>query len=312
MGTNLFGEPAKQQEGSSPLTDKWVIPPTSVHNTMLGRWQDRKRAWLAHGIQSELGREGDLVYGSRAGLKAKYDGKGEDEGLSGTSIFDPVLCEISYLWYCPTGGHILDPFAGGSVRGIVAGLMGYSYTGIELREEQVEANRKQARTIAPDADITWHQGDSSDVMQLAGGRKYDYLFTCPPYGSLERYSDDPRDLSTMDYPDFIAALAGIMAKAFALLEDDAFATVVVGDFRDKAGNYHAFPADMAAIGRRCGLGYYNHSILVNAMGNIPVTTNSTFRYRKLPKQHQDVIGLVKGDPRKVVARISGGDDGDTD
>jgi hypothetical protein len=37
-----------------------------------------------------------------------------------TSIFDPVLCEIAYRWFCPSGGTVLDPFAGGSVRGIVA------------------------------------------------------------------------------------------------------------------------------------------------------------------------------------------------
>jgi len=33
---------------------------------------------------------------------------------SGTSIFDPVLCEIAYRWFCPQGGTVLDPFAGGS------------------------------------------------------------------------------------------------------------------------------------------------------------------------------------------------------
>jgi hypothetical protein len=31
-----------------------------------------------------------------------------------------VLCEIAYRWFSPPGGLILDPFAGGSVRGIVA------------------------------------------------------------------------------------------------------------------------------------------------------------------------------------------------
>lgn len=46
--------------------------------------------------------------------------KGNASNLTGTSIFDPVLCEIIYQWFCPEGGHVLDPFAGGSVRGIVA------------------------------------------------------------------------------------------------------------------------------------------------------------------------------------------------
>ena len=42
---------------SSPgLADKFMIPPFSVLNAREGWWQDRKRAWLAIGIQSEVGR----------------------------------------------------------------------------------------------------------------------------------------------------------------------------------------------------------------------------------------------------------------
>src|SRR5574337_294332 len=69
----------------------------------------------------------------------------EDEATaSGTSIFDPVLCEIAYRWFSPPGGTVLGPFAGGSVRGIVAAKLGRQYIGGELRPEQVEANRAQA------------------------------------------------------------------------------------------------------------------------------------------------------------------------
>lgn len=62
---------------------------------------------------------------------------------SGTSIFDPVLCELSYRWFSPPGGRILDPFAGGSVRGIVAAVLGRQYVGVDLRPEQIEANVAQ-------------------------------------------------------------------------------------------------------------------------------------------------------------------------
>jgi len=42
------------------LADRFGIPPFSVLNAREGWWQDRKRAWLSLGIQSELGRgEGD-------------------------------------------------------------------------------------------------------------------------------------------------------------------------------------------------------------------------------------------------------------
>ena len=43
------------------LSERFMIPPFSVLNAREGWWQDRKRAWLAIGIQSELGRGGGLV-----------------------------------------------------------------------------------------------------------------------------------------------------------------------------------------------------------------------------------------------------------
>ena len=44
------------------------------------------------------------------GETPNYDGS--ERSVSGTSIFDPVLCEIAYRWFSPAGGLILDPFAG--------------------------------------------------------------------------------------------------------------------------------------------------------------------------------------------------------
>lgn len=59
-------------------------------------------------------------------------GTGTENMAPGTSIFDPVLCELMYSWFCPQGGQIIDPFAGGSVRGIVASVLGYRYWGCDL------------------------------------------------------------------------------------------------------------------------------------------------------------------------------------
>jgi len=37
----------------------------------------------------------------------------------------PVLAEIMYTWFCAKDGMVLDPFAGGHVRGIVAAMLMY-------------------------------------------------------------------------------------------------------------------------------------------------------------------------------------------
>lgn len=223
------------------------------------------------------------------------------EFASGTSIFDPVLCELAYRWFSPHGGSVIDPFAGGSVRGIVASKLGRRYTGVDLSGRQVEANRVQGEIICA-SDIyppQWIEGNSLDIEQLAPG-SYDFIFSCPPYADLEVYSDDPRDLSTMDYPQFRAVYAEIIAAATRLLAPNRFACFVVGDARDKAGMYYGFPWHTIEAFQAAGLELYNEAVLVTAVGSLPVRITRQFQAgRKMGRSHQNVLVFVKGDPKKA-------------
>jgi 16S rRNA G966 N2-methylase RsmD len=225
--------------------------------------------------------------------------EGHAAGEAGTSVFDPVLCELSYRWFCPAGGQIVDPFAGGSVRGIVAGLLGYRYLGIDLRHEQVQANEAQREVIAPEADVAWLTGDSMQLMEQSPPA--DFIFSCPPYGDLERYSDDPLDLSTMEYHTFLAAYKRIILRCSKALRQDRFACFVVGDFRDsRTGNYRGFVADTINAFREVGMPLYNDAVLITAVGSLPVRVSGQFdKSRKLGKTHQNVLVFAKGDPRKA-------------
>jgi hypothetical protein len=636
------------------LAERFLVPPFSVLDARQGYWQARKRAWLALGIQSELGRGEGVTWGDSPAMidaslnhyrkqngllgfsqqaRSHYAAPGgslrdattlgtdghtvrgngvgkplartEDSGApgelaaaykvqrltwphdtrpeadlddtsrkilaagrhtaataalmdlaggfsashqSGTSIFDPVLCELAYRWFCPPAGAVLDPFAGGSVRGIVAARLGRAYTGIDLRPEQVAANQAQwttigggstptplrpvprvedcdgfrivrddetpggskvrallavlpaldaaeyvyaspaagfaqialalaARTLrvratiftaarttlhpcsaaaqqagahleqiphgylshvqakaraycdatgavllpfglddpayitalaavaretgedpqevwcvagsgvlaralrqawptahlcvvvigkepllpadnvtvyrAPEAfetpaqqpppfascahydakawrfmqaharpgalfwnvagDATpeavplataapiWLVGDSRDLDTLLPPEThYDLVFTCPPYADLERYSDDPRDLSTLPYADFLAAYRQMLAASVARLRDDRFAALVVGDVRDSEGYYRNFVSDTIAAMQDAGARLYNEAILVTAVGSLPLRAGIPFTTtRKLGKTHQQVLVFVKGDPRRA-------------
>ena len=223
---------------------------------------------------------------------------------TGTSIFDPVICEIAYRWFCPPGGAVLDPFAGGSVRGIVASKLGRPYTGIDLRAEQIDANRAQAEQICGEPMPRWVCGDSREVMpalaQQGVAPQFDFVFSCPPYADLEVYSDDPRDLSTLDYDEFRAAYTNIIAGACALLKSDRFACFVVGDVRDPRGFYRNFPGHTIAAFEAAGLRLYNEAILVTAVGSLPIRAGKQFAAtRKLGKTHQNCLVFVKGDARKA-------------
>lgn len=231
---------------------------------------------------------------------------GDEAVSSGTSIFDPVLCELAYRWFCPKGGIILDPFSGGSVRGIVASHLGFSYTGVELRAEQVEANWAQ-KHVAVEPFPDWRSGDSRDIDKVCWDVQADYIFSCPPYADLEVYSDDPADLSTMAYPDFVEAHREIIAKSCALLKDNRFACFVVGEVLDKKGNYRNFVGDTVEAFRAAGLEYYNEAILVTAVGSLPIRVGKQFQAgRKLGKTHQNILVFVKGDGKKAAQAVAGG------
>ena len=255
-----------------------------------------------------------MLWGGMSRTSAK--GKGSDDkeiaggfedtatGTSGTSIFDPVLCELAYRWFCPPGGTILDPFAGGSVRGIVASALGRQYIGIELRAEQVEANRMQADRICSDPMPVWHIGDSRYIGKHCEDVQADFIFSCPPYADLEVYSDNPADLSTLKYSDFRRDYGDIILATADLLKPDRFACFVVGDVRDKKGLYYGFPWHTIEAFERAGLRLYNEAVLVTAVGSLPIRAGRAFESaRKLGKTHQNVLIFVKGNPKSATAAV---------
>ena len=231
-----------------------------------------------------------------------YGTEGNASDQSGTSIFDPVLCELAYIWFSPVGGIVLDPFAGGSVRGIVASKLGRQYIGHELRQEQVNANLTQASEICADDEHppAWICGDSRNITDTCNNVQADFVFSCPPYADLEVYSDDPKDLSTLAYTEFQAAYAEIIKKTCSLLKNDRFACFVVGEVRNKKGNYYNFVGDTIQAFKDAGLEYYNEAILITAVGSLPIRAGKQFSAsRKLGKTHQNVLVFVKGDGKKA-------------
>ncbi len=240
---------------------------------------------------------------SRKNLAA--GGQGQEQ--SGTSIFDPVLCELAYAWFCPPGGTVLDPFAGGSVRGIVAAVLGFAYTGIDLSERQVKANRAQASAIlkrkSDGPPPKWIAGDSLSLASLFTGQA-DLVFSCPPYGDLEVYSEDERDLSTKPHADFMIAYREIIRLACAALKPNRFACFVVGDFRDEDGFYRNFVGETIRAFQDAGAVLYNEAILVTAVGSLPIRIGKQFgNNRKLGKTHQNVLVFFKGDPKTIRAEF---------
>ena len=300
----LGSEAEKPDREKMSLSDQFGAPPFSVLSARDGWWCNRKEQWLSLGIKSEQGRDGDQ-FGYESALQIKDHVKKFSAGACvSVSVFDPVLCELAYRWFCPPGGLVIDPFAGGSVRGIVASQLGRQYVGVDLREEQVQSNREQAQVICGDPMPVWHTGDSRRLGEILKGARADFVFSCPPYADLERYSDDPADLSTMTYYEFLKAYRGIVSQCVEIAADDSFLCFVVGEVRDKKGIYYEFVADTVKAFSDAGAAFYNDAVLVTQVCSLAVRCKKAFETsRKLGKTHQNVLIFVKGDPKKAAEKV---------
>tara|TARA_B110000914_G_C15471812_1_gene451030 strand:- start:72 stop:1412 length:1341 start_codon:yes stop_codon:yes gene_type:complete len=274
-----------------------MITPFSVLDTRTKEWKKRKEHWITtYGIQSELGRE-DIE------SKSQFW-----ESTSNVSIFDPVLCELMYDWFVPKGGKILDPFAGGSVRGIVAEEMGYHYDGIELSQNQIHANQKQSNKP------NWILGDSDKKLFLLE-QEYDFVWTCPPYYDLEVYSDDKDDLSNMSEGSFDDKLDKIIYKSTTKLKSNRFFGIVVSEVRNPSttgnysiGNYRKLVSKTIGMCERHGLKFYNDIVLFNSQHQASRVGKTYFdRNRKIPSVHQNILIFVKGNPDIATEEIKGGE-----
>ena len=295
---NLFGE-EELDVTRSILRQRFVEPPFSILDTRQAEWQERKRTWKKLGIRPEIVNENN----TKTFNISEWASEKADKDMPAISIFDPALCEVMYKWFCPDGGLILDPFAGGAVRGIVANFMGYHYTGIDIRKEQIDDNRQQALDILPvNNQPQYYVGDSNKVLGEwtaqcedweEGCGHYDLVFSCPPYADLEKYSDLEGDISNMNYADFLSAYRSIIAKACFLLKDGGMACFVVGEVRDKKGNFYGLVPDTIKAFKDACMAFYNEIIMVTPTGTAAIRAGGMMKNKKIVRTHQNILVFKK-------------------
>ena len=465
------------------LLGKFRFPPFSILKTYDAEWAKRKKSWISIGLQSEVGRnEKGMANNSINSIFKRNRKAGGGESRTNISIFDPVLCELMYSWFCPPKGVVIDPFAGGSVRGVIAAYMDKSYWGCELRPEQVQANYEQADIllgnfkqikisnkmmrqrfhdcnldyikntckgrccqgnktllvtihpseqnffeqlgakidensfIIPDSrglcpfkqndgtcgihtrkpfgcaaspftlnskdtliirnryrlmpcykerkkipaykahqeslrkilgdentdyltkyldeggekdillnipysnyrrlkdndqfkkgessanpasgKLNWVCGDS--LHEIKKAPEADFIFSCPPYGNLEVYSDIDGDISNLNYNEFLESYQQIITESLSRLKNNRFACFVVSNFRGKQGFIHDFVGDTIKAFENNQVFLYNDIVLATSLGSLPIRAGKIFdTKRKVGKAHQNILVFYKGDPNKI-------------
>lgn len=312
---------------NSSLNDRFVVPPFSILDSRKGYWQARKKIWRE--LIGDMGesRNDTLITSPEIKYKNLYQKTRqhrEELGLTfkeyldkyvpddvkereakkilsqGVSLFDPVLSEILCKWFTPgQGAEIFDCFAGDTQKGLVFGTCGYNFTGIELRQEQVDINNK----IISDRNlpIRYICDDGQNVAKHISPESQDMLFSCPPYYDLEVYSDMSNDASNQGtYDDFLIILRNAFKAAIGCLKEHRFAVIVVGDVRNKkTGCYYNFVDDVKRIFSDNGMPLYNEMILIETGASTALRASRYMESRKVAKMHQNVLVFYKGNTKDI-------------
>lgn len=94
--------------------------------------------------------------------------------------FRPVVALQLYDEFRPT--HVIDPCAGWGGRALAASVYGAAYTGWDLNASLMSAYESMSEILGVELNI----GDSL-LVDFDKIKKYDMVFTSPPYYDLEQY-----------------------------------------------------------------------------------------------------------------------------
>lgn len=277
---------------NNSMFERFIVAPFSVIS--LRSVNDEVNKWRERGIK--VGGRGENNKGTFSALK-NFTKKIQCECKANEiaeSIFNPYLCEILHKWFnLEKGAKVLDPFAGGMERGFVACYLGHSYTGFDVRREQIDFNNNNCFLKNKPK---WILDSSENLLNYVEPESQDFILSCPPYADLEVYSDQSDDISNLEYGDFKKVYGKIIGECYKALKPNRFAVFVVGEVRNKKdGIMYNFLGDTIELFKKSGFKYYNEIIILNECLAAALRAGRPMKTRKVTKVHQNAFVFYKGD-----------------
>jgi DNA modification methylase len=270
----------------------WWLTTTSIWpvDELIGRRIRDWRRWM-----NETGHSGSRNETMRADHDSIYTGS--------HSVFPAPLCEWIILRYGgSSGGLILDAFAGGPPRAVVAALMGYKYLGYDIRQEQIDENLRVVNTLGIAGSINYQCSDGT-ILSGCADNSCDFAISCPPYYDLEQYSDLPNDLSNMpDYKTFDESMLRCAQAHFRVMKPGAFVCIVTCPFRvggNKDENeLRDFPGDTISNFREAGFMLWQKIVLSRNFASAACRSTTSWKGKKLVPRHEELLVFRKPEEAK--------------
>lgn len=237
---------------------------------------------------------------ARSHAKASHSYKtsvGKNKAGATTSIFPPKVAKNILSLFIPKGitRNIYDPFAGGGTRAVFAASAGHKYTGVEVREEEVNNIAEICVHHGVSENVTIIHGDSRKANGLPDAG-FDFSYTCPPYWNLEQYEGGVNDLSMLQsYDAFIDALWFSVWQTHRVLKPGSLSCWVVGLHRKKGGVELApMHHDLAVLAKDAGFVFREEIIIYR---NNPMAMKRAGNFEKgnklLVRQHEYCLVFEK-------------------
>lgn len=303
MNFNLFGEEITE---ANNLKQMFLIEPYSVINTRDHKWQRLKKMW------KDILKENGETREEEAFLKRRNTGiqKRNNEiptekqkqfmyNDKNISLFDPVISQLCYEWFCVKGGYVIDCCAGDTMKGNVIAKLGGVFTGIELRKEQVEHNNIKAFYGAK-----WVCDTGENIINHININSADMILSCPPYFNLEVYSELENDISnSKSYDLFIKSLEKMYAESIKCLKNDSFACIVIQNIRKVKSqlyiDYYPFKEDVIKIFTNNGMAFYNDIVILKANGTAQMRAIPYMNQKKIVPIHEYLLVFYKGNFKNI-------------
>ncbi|MDX2085969.1 MAG: DNA methyltransferase [Candidatus Melainabacteria bacterium] len=190
------------------------------------------------------------------------------------------------------GDVIIDPFVGSGTSAIEAVNLDRLAIGIDIQAKMIEHIEQKLKEQNKTGSVRLIEGNSANwscvgasveaALREFGKSQAQHLFLHPPYADIIRFSEEPGDLSSLSSTAmFLDAFEQVARWGFNLLENNRFATLVIGD---KYSQKELIPLGFYCMERMNRVGFQTKSIIVkNMTGNErgKGKTTNLWRYRAL-------------------------------
>lgn len=261
--------------------DILFIPAFSIFDGRSGIWQERTRKWREILTKDLQGESREKVLASEEGI---YGSEGD------VSLFNPTLAEVLVRAFTKEGDKVIVPF-GELTKVAIPGLYNRDVTGIELRKEQVDLNNK----ITGQLGLTNVNTIEGDALNENLYPEADFIYSCPPYLDLEKYSELKEDLSNQSEAEFFTSMQKFIQICYKKLKNDCFFVLIFGNIRRPDGSIVDITSKVSELATKEGFKLYNDIVYLQPLGTSSMRSSQFVKTRKVVRNHEKVLIFKKGE-----------------